>query len=103
MTPAILIAGHGSRDPDGIAEFLDLARHFRKHRPEVPVEIAFLEFARPTIQEAIDRLVHEGAPTIVLFPRVRMAAREAKNDKASEVHCPRAPHPADPIPQRRAL
>ena len=61
MTPAILIAGHGSRDPDGITEFLDLARHFRKHRPGVRVEIAFLEFARPTIQEGIDRLVHEGA------------------------------------------
>ena len=32
MSHAILIAGHGSRDADGVAEFLDLARHFRTHR-----------------------------------------------------------------------
>jgi len=103
MTPAILIAGHGSRDPEGIAEFLDLARHFRKHRPEVPVEIAFLEFARPTIQEGIDRLVHEGATTIVVLPGVLMAAGHAKNDMASEVRLARERHPHIPIHMGRAL
>ena len=103
MTPAILIAGQGSRDPDGIAEFLDLARHFRKHRPEVPVEIAFLEFARPTIQEGIDRLVHEGAETIVVLPGVLMAAGHAKNDMASEVRLARERCPHISIHMGRAL
>src|SRR5437773_6634011 len=103
MTPAILIAGHGSRDPDGIAEFLDLARHFRKHRPEVPAEIAFLEFARPTIQEGIDRLMHDGAATIVVLPGVLMAAGHAKNDMASEVRLARQRHPHIPIHMGRAL
>ena len=63
MSQALLIAGHGSRDPDGIAEFLDLARHFRAARPELPLEIAFLEFARPTIQEGLDRLIAGEQPS----------------------------------------
>src|SRR5205807_5812794 len=82
---ALLIAGHGSRDPDGIAEFLDLARHFRAARPDLPVEISFLEFARPTIQEGIDGLCQRGVRTIVVVPGVLMAAGHAKNDMASEV------------------
>src|SRR5260370_15688734 len=93
MLPAILIAGHGSRDPDGIAEFLELARHFRSCRPEVAVEIAFLEFARPTIQEGIDRLVRHGAGTIVVLPGVLMAAGHAPNHMGSAVRlCPQR-HP----------
>jgi sirohydrochlorin ferrochelatase len=103
MTSAILIAGHGSRDPDGIAEFLSLAREFRKHRPEVPVEIAFLEFARPTIQEGIDRLVQEGAETIVVLPGVLMAAGHAKNDMAGEVRLARERYPHIAIHMGRAL
>jgi sirohydrochlorin ferrochelatase len=103
MTPAVLIAGHGSRDPEGIAEFLDLARHFRKHRPEIPVEIAFLEFARPTIQEGIDRLVNEGAETIVVLPGVLMAAGHAKNDMASEVRQARERYPHITVHMGRAL
>jgi sirohydrochlorin cobaltochelatase len=103
MTPALLIAGHGSRDPDGIAEFLDLARAFRAHRPDVPVEIAFLEFARPTIQEGIDRLVQQGAGTIVVLPGVLMAAGHAKNDMASEVRRARERHPHVTLHMGRAL
>jgi sirohydrochlorin cobaltochelatase len=93
MTHALLIAGHGSRDPDGIREFLGLAQHFRATRPDLPLEIAFLEFARPTIQEGIDRLVAGGATTVVVLPGVLMAAGHAKNDMASEVRLARQRHP----------
>ncbi|MCI0456206.1 MAG: sirohydrochlorin chelatase [Gemmataceae bacterium] len=103
MSQALLIAGHGSRDPDGIAEFLDLARHFRAFRPELPLEIAFLEFARPTIQEGIDRLVTQGAATIVVLPGVLMAAGHAKNDMASEVRRARERHPGVTFHMGRAL
>ncbi len=103
MGPALLIAGHGSRDADGVAEFLTLARAFREHRPELPVEIAFLEFARPTIQEGIDRLVAGGARSVVVLPGVLMAAGHAKNDMASEVRTARQRHPGVEIHMGRAL
>ncbi|MCC6418826.1 MAG: sirohydrochlorin chelatase [Gemmataceae bacterium] len=103
MSLALLIAGHGSRDADGIAEFLDLARHFRAFRPDLPLEIAFLEFARPTIQEGIDRLVAQGADPIVVLPGVLMAAGHAKNDMASEVRRARERHPGVTFHMGRAL
>jgi sirohydrochlorin ferrochelatase len=103
MEHALFIAGHGSRDPDGIAEFLDLARAFRDRRPELPVEIGFLEFARPTIQEGIDRLVARGAETVVVLPGVLMAAGHAKNDMASEVRLARQRHPRVAFHMGRAL
>jgi sirohydrochlorin cobaltochelatase len=103
MKYALLIAGHGSRDADGIAEFLDLARRYRDHRPDLPVEIAFLEFARPTIQEGVDRLVAGGAATVVVLPGVLMAAGHAKNDMASEVRLARERHPGVTFHMGRAL
>ena len=36
MRHAVLIAGHGSRDADGIAEFLALAGHYRRQWPQTP-------------------------------------------------------------------
>jgi sirohydrochlorin cobaltochelatase len=103
MTQALLIAGHGSRAPEGIQEFLGLARHFRALRPDLPLEIAFLEFARPTIQEGIDRLVAGGADTVVVLPGVLMAAGHAKNDMASEVRTARERHPQVTIHMGAAL
>lgn len=103
MNHALLVAGHGSRDPEGIAEFLDLARHFRDALPGVPAEIAFLEFARPTIQEGIDRLVRQGADRIVVLPGVLMAAGHAKNDMASEVRLARERHPGVEVSMGRTL
>jgi sirohydrochlorin cobaltochelatase len=103
MKQALLIAGHGSRDPEGIAEFLTLARALRVHRPDLPVEIAFLEFARPTIQEGFDHLVAQGFRQIVVVPGVLMAAGHAKNDMASEVRRARERHPDVEVHMARAL
>ncbi|HLJ94798.1 MAG TPA: sirohydrochlorin chelatase [Gemmataceae bacterium] len=103
MRDALLIVGHGSRDPEGIADFLNLARQFRAHRPDVPVEIAFLEFARPTIQEGIDRLAKTGVEAILVLPGVLMAAGHAKNDMASEVRLARQRYPHIDIRMGRAL
>jgi sirohydrochlorin cobaltochelatase len=103
MRHAVLIAGHGSRDSEGIAEFLELGRHLRPRWPDVPVEIAFLEFARPTIQEGIDRLAQGRPEMIVVLPGVLMAAGHAKNDMASEVRLARSRHPGIDIKMGAAL
>jgi precorrin-8X/cobalt-precorrin-8 methylmutase len=87
--PALLIAGHGSRDPEGIREFLQLVDLCTQREASRIVECGFLEFARPTIQEGIDRCVERGAKTISIVPGVLMGAGHAKNDIPSEVQSAR--------------
>lgn len=103
MSRALLIVGHGSRDPEGIAEFLALARQLRACRPELLVEIAFLEFARPTFAEGLARLVQAGARQVTVLPGVLMAAGHAKNDLASEVRLARQQYPHLSLHMGRAL
>lgn len=103
MHQALLIVGHGSRDADGLAEFLDLARLVRQRWPRLPVEVSFLEFARPTIAESFDRLAQAGVDTIVVLPGVLLAAGHAKNDIASEVRLARERFPQLDIRMGNAL
>ncbi len=86
MQPALLIAGHGSRDPEGTQEFLRLVDLLRKQDPERIIECGFLEFATPVITEGIERCVARGAQDIVVLPGMLLAAGHAKNDIPSEIH-----------------
>lgn len=91
--PALLIVGHGSRDPEGVDEFLRLAGHLRARFPDRLCEIGFLEFARPTIEEGVAALVGRGARRITAVPGMLMAARHAKNDIPFELNTLAARHP----------
>lgn len=85
MSDALLIAAHGSRDAAGVAEFRALAQAWQELRPDRPQAAGFLEFARPTIGEAIETLVAQGARRVVVVPAMLMAAGHVKNDVPSEI------------------
>ena len=92
-TPAaILLAGHGSRDADGLTEFTALAEGLRARAPG-PVAHGFLEFARPTLAEAARALIDGGARRIVMLPAVLLAAMHAKNDLPAELADMARAHP----------
>jgi sirohydrochlorin cobaltochelatase len=93
MEPAILIVGHGSRDVEGTQEFTRLVELFAHRDPARIVECGFLEFARPVIQEGVDRCVQRGAKVVTVLPGMLMAAGHAKNDIPSEVHEARRRYP----------
>ena len=78
--PALLIVGHGSRDPRGAEEFHDLVSLVRKRSPELDVEGGFIELSRPPISECVDRLVGNGAREVSAVPLMLLAAGHAKND-----------------------
>lgn len=84
--PAILVVGHGSRDVDGVEEFMKLAEHFKDQHPDRLCTTGFLEFARPVIAEGVEKLVQQGAKEIVAVPGMLMAAGHAKNDIPSELN-----------------
>ena len=86
MDPALLFVGHGSRDPEGTAEFERLVDLFRHAEPARIVECGFLEFAKPVIAESMAECVRRGAKSIIVLPGMLMAAGHAKNDIPSEIH-----------------
>ncbi len=82
---AIILAGHGSRDPDGIREFEALVSLTRAREPDRLIKHGYLEFAIPTIDEAVSSAIRNGASRIVMVPGVLLAATHAKNDMPSEL------------------
>lgn len=103
MSEALLIAAHGSRDEAGVEEFWSFADAWRRLRPDRLQAAGFLEFAQPTIGNAIDELVDRGATRIVVVPAMLMAAGHVKNDVPSEVQESRLRHPAVTFQMARAL
>jgi len=81
----IVVAGHGSRDPDSVREFEALVELIRARAPSDVVSHGYLEFSSPTIAEAVAANVAAGARRIALVPGVLLAARHAKNDMPAEV------------------
>jgi sirohydrochlorin cobaltochelatase len=103
MSDALLIAAHGSRDASGIDEFWAFADAWQRLRPDRLQAAGFLEFARPTIGEAIDDLVERGARRITVVPAMLMAAGHVKNDVPSEIHEGRGRHPGVTFHMARPL
>ncbi len=81
----IVVAGHGSRDPDAIKEFEQLIDLIRLRAPRHLVSHGYLEFASPTIDQAITTHIAQNAKQVVMVPGILLAATHAKNDLPSEL------------------
>ena len=55
--PALVALAHGSRDPRSAATIKALVDEVRRMRPDLRVEQAFLELAKPSFTTVVDRLV----------------------------------------------
>lgn len=89
----LVIVGHGTRDQAGLDEFLRLVELVRRSAPAVAVEPAFLEFAEPSIPDAIATLVAGGARRVEVLPLLLFAAGHAKEDIPAEVARAAERHP----------
>ena len=81
----IVVAGHGSRDPDAVREFEALVELVRARAPNDVVTHGYLEFSSPTIAEAVTANLEAGSRQVAVVPGVLLAARHAKNDMPAEV------------------
>ncbi|HSH39676.1 MAG TPA: CbiX/SirB N-terminal domain-containing protein, partial [Chthoniobacterales bacterium] len=81
----IVIAGHGSRDPQGVREFEAIVELLKQRAPERRVTHGFLEFTRPTIDEAVRVNVAAGSRRLAIVPGALLGATHIKNDIPSEV------------------
>ena len=76
----ILICGHGSRNKLAIKEFQELAKLIQKRFPKFKVEYGFLEFANPSLTEALDNLKNNSIKKVIAIPAMLFAAGHVKND-----------------------
>lgn len=76
---AVLLIGHGSRDPEAIAEYNRFADTLAA-RLRLPVHACFLEFADPPIVEGIRTCVESGAEQVAALPLFLGPAGHQKND-----------------------
>jgi len=93
METAVLLCGHGSRDPEAIRDFELAAAALRPRLPELDFATGYLEFARPTIRDGLAILAARGARRILAIPGMLFAASHVKNDLPWEMNSFIADHP----------
>ncbi|QFQ96366.1 sirohydrochlorin chelatase [Streptomyces phaeolivaceus] len=91
--PALLIAGHGSRDDAGAEGFRDLLRELGRRHPELRVGGGFAEPFRPGLGEAVAELVERGVRRFVVVPLAWEPAGRAEADVAAALAQVRERHP----------
>lgn len=65
---ALILFAHGARDPRWAQPFLRLQQMTQDSRPEVRVELAFLEFMTPALPELVGQLLADACETVVVAP-----------------------------------
>jgi sirohydrochlorin cobaltochelatase len=103
MLTGVMICGHGSRDPDAIAEFDLVATAMKARLAAVAVATGYLEFARPTIRDGLEALKGEGVRRILAIPGMLFAASHVKNDLPWEINSFAAANPAIELRYGREL
>ena len=82
--PALVALAHGSRDPRSAATINALVAEVRSLRPDLKIERAFLDLAKPSLDTTIDRLARKH-DEIVVVPLLLTEAFHAKVDVPSAV------------------
>jgi sirohydrochlorin cobaltochelatase len=91
--PALLVVGHGSRDPRGAEEFHELIALIRAKDPALSVEGGFIELSRPPISECVNRLIGGGSREISAVPLMLLGAGHAKDDIPATLVREKRDHP----------
>jgi precorrin-8X/cobalt-precorrin-8 methylmutase len=77
---AICLIGHGSRDPEGIQDFLTLSQKLRKRKFCLTVESGFLGFENPDITQALSACQHNSVKNIIILPGILFSGKHTQRD-----------------------
>lgn len=91
--PALVALAHGSRDSRSAATVTALVDEVKALRPDLRIEKAFLELAKPGFQTVVDRLVRAGYDEIVVVPLLLTEAFHAKVDVPEQIAAATTRHP----------
>ncbi len=64
----LLLMAHGSKNANWLVPFRQLAESLKKDLGESCVELCYMEFASPTLEEMAQQLYEEGARHVRLLP-----------------------------------
>ena len=91
--PALVALAHGSRDSRSTKTITALVSEVKAMRPDLRVEKAFLDLAKPGFQTVVDRLVKAGYDEIVVVPLLLTEAFHAAVDVPQAVAEATTRHP----------
>lgn len=94
MKHGLILFGHGSRDPEWARPLREVAARLAAAPSAPRVELAFLEFLEPTLDQACDRLVAEGVTRIAVVPMFIAQSGHVRRDLPAQVDAARARHPS---------
>ena len=90
---AIILFGHGSRDPLWRLPMDAVALRIRSQHPGTPVRVAFLELEQPDLASAANDLSGAGARQITVVPMFLGTGRHAREDLPLLIDAVRLAHP----------
>lgn len=101
--PALVALAHGSRDPRSAATVTALVDEVKALRPDLRIEKAFLELAKPSFATVIDKLVKAGYDEIVVVPLLLVEAFHARVDVPGLIEEATTRHPGLKIRRTEVL
>jgi len=103
LPKAIILLGHGSRDPLWRQPIEAVAVRLAQRRPDVPVRCAYMELEQPDLAAAATELAAAGATQITVVPMFLGTGKHARNDLPGLVEGLRQAHPSVQFTLQRAV
>jgi sirohydrochlorin cobaltochelatase len=94
MKSALILFAHGARDPEWRLPFEKIQRKIAVRRPDLAVELAFLEIMQPSLPDAVARLSGAGHTHIIVAPMFMAQGGHLKRDLRQMLDGLRQRHPA---------
>jgi sirohydrochlorin ferrochelatase len=90
--PALVALAHGSRDSRSAETISALVGEVRTMRPDLRIEVAFLEHSKPSFGTVVEKLVRAGYDEVVVVPLLLTEAYHAKVDVPAAIADVEAKH-----------
>jgi len=90
---ALILFAHGARDPEWAKPFEKIRDLVRARRPQLVVELAYLELMTPRLDEAMERIAGSGVADVTVAPLFMAQGGHMKDDVPQLLAQARSRHP----------